>query len=257
MVKLVEIVGVPISFDEEVAGLHYDDQQVSWRGGSSTVKLADLTPALLNKSLRYPEVVYAKHLGMELACHHDCWPQDYYLDIMTIPVGLLGIEYIKTHIFHTSECAGVMASVIQVYAGRLTVVMQRNRPKQDRFEIETYVDEVIKADVRPGEKLAIPAGYMYTFVNTGSLPVVFARLTKKEHEIDYRMISRENGMAYYLIAKNARLEMVPNPRYRNMVPVKKVKLADLNDSVCYAPDVEKCLYEEVYADAARFNNIWI
>jgi oxalate decarboxylase/phosphoglucose isomerase-like protein (cupin superfamily) len=176
---------------------------------------------------------------------------------VTVPVGLLGIEYIKTHIFFTTERAGMMASVIQVYTGKLTVVMQRNRPKQDRFEIETYVDEVIKVDVRPGEKLAIPAGCMYSFVNTGAVSVVFARLTKKEHEIDYGMISRVNGMAYYLIAKNARLEMVPNPRYRNMVPVKKVKLSELNDRVSYSPDSEKCLYEEVHADSRRFNNIWI
>lgn len=255
MVKLVEIVGIPLNFDEEVAKLYYDEQQVQWRGGKSTVKLTDLTPALLNKALKYPENVYAKHIGMQLACH-DCWPADYYLDLLTIPVGLLGIEYIKTHVFYTEDCPGMVASVVQVYVGKLVVIMQRNRPKHDRYDIETYVDEVVKIELKSGEKLAIPTGYMYMFVNTGSVPVVVARLIKKEHQIDYGIIRRENGLAYYLIAKNARLEMVPNPRYRNMVPVKKIKLADLNERTGYVPQEDKCLYEEVYADVARFANVW-
>lgn len=253
MLKQLEIAGIPLSLDELTERIFVDESRVSY-GKSGNVRLIEISPVLLNKALRYPEVVCTYYTNLRLSDEPE-WPNDFAFDVINIPVGLLGIEYIKTHVFGTDPATGSIACVIQVFSGELTILMQRNRPKQDRFDIDTYVDEVTLVQLGAGEKVAIPSGVLYTFVNAGLVPAVFARIQAADHVVNYQTLSRECGLSYYLISKNARMELVPNPRYRGIAPVKKVKSKDLNTRSNYVPDSGKCLYDEVKSNREVFENL--
>jgi oxalate decarboxylase/phosphoglucose isomerase-like protein (cupin superfamily) len=243
MLALAEIAGLPVSLADDGEVLQFNLQEVCCNT-AKRVKLLDISPSLLNKSLRYPEVVYMHHSRVLLRADESSWPDVYSYDIITIPAGLLGIEYIKTHIFYDAGAEGKAACVVHVFSGTLTIMLQKNKPKLDRFDIETHVEEAMLIMLKQGQKAAIPAGYYYTFVNTTESPVVFARIVANEHTIDYTLLKRENGLAYYLISKNARLELVNNPRYRTLAKVKKVNAAELNTRCSYSPDDQSPLYAE-------------
>lgn len=255
MVTLSLLGGAEIGFDENSDRIRYDQNHISC-AQIRDVRLQDINPVLLNKSLRYPEYVYSHHNRLTPNAQNSNWPENCGFDLIAIPVGLLGIEYVKTHVFYAEPERGNLACVVQVFNGTLTVLLQRNKPKKDIFDIDTHVEQMFLTKVKAGEKVAIPAGYMYTFINTSNSPVVFSRVIGNEHILDYSKIRRENGLAYYVIAKNARTEMVANPRYRTLSPVRKISLADLNANCEYKPNNEVGLYDEVCSEADKFNYLW-
>jgi len=242
MTVLSQVSGLPISVCDEVEDLLYSDEDVDC-GQGVNVSLREIAPSLLNKALLYPELVYKCHRSVRMKTHCEEWPASYQYDVVYLPDGLLGIEYIKTHIFY-GQMATSTASIIQVFTGQLTIMLQKNRKRQDIYDIETHVEEAMMVDVEPGMKVAIPAGYFYTFVNTGPDPVVFARVVAREHIADYEYLRRENGLAYYIISKNARKEIVVNPRYRTVPDIKQVPAQVLNTTTTYKPQGRNPLYSD-------------
>lgn len=241
MLTYLDIAGLPIGIDSASEEIVFDSDEVTCT--QNVVKIEDLSPALLNKSLRYPQNVYTHLNGLRRITDDTVWPDVYSHDIVFLPVGLLGIEYIKTHIFYSKPQGGKIACLVQVLAGELTVILQKNAP------LKTIYDEVIAedsriVDVKTGEKLAIPAGYYYTFINTGTEVVIFSLIVHKEIVIDYSQLRIKNGLAYYVIAKNARQELVTNPKYRTHVEIKKVRADELNCFSGYQPDIDMSLYQE-------------
>lgn len=255
MVTLIDLAGLPISINLEKESLIYDVTNVNCNCAKH-VSLGELSPSLLNKAISYPKVVYQHHYNVVMAQDVSRWPSDLKYDVIFIPAGLLGIEYNKTHIFYTPATIGKIASVIHVINGVLTVFLQKNRPKIDKFQLETHVEDAKLINVNAGEKLAIPTGYYYTFINSEIEPVVFALITStSDQTIDYKSLFKENGLAYYLIAKNARREIVANPRYRSHVDVGQVNAHEINERMSYRPTEEVSLYEEVLDAAKTLQNM--
>ncbi len=241
MTVLTQLAGLPLSISDEAEDLHYSDEEVDC-SACGTIKLRDISPSLLNKSLMYPEQVYKHHKEMKLRTHSNL-SGNYTYDVIYLPDGLLGIEYIKTHIFFAPESKPI-ASIVQVLSGNLTVLMQKNRQKQSIYDLESHVDEAILVEASEGEKVAIPSGFYYTFVNTSSEPTAFARVVSEEHLANYEALRRESGLAYYLISKNARQEVVVNPRYRTVPDLKSLTVTEVNTRTSYSPNCENPLYEE-------------
>lgn len=213
MQSLQAICGLPLTYNEENGQLYLDNDV--YCEGVKEVKLSELVPTLLNKSLRYPESVYQYHQRVmrRLDFETKKWEDNLRYDIFVLPSGLLGIEYIKTHVYYTDMVANRYACIVEVQYGELTIVMQKNMPKGD-LDFDTHVEAASVITAKAGEKLAVPTGYLFTFVNVGLTSVVFTVLRIKEQIYDYRKLNREQGMAYFLIAKNAKAEVVTNPRYR-------------------------------------------
>lgn len=243
MHTLTDIAGIPLSLDDEYTDLIFDTAEVQC-AASTDVPLTDIIHALLNKSLRYPEDVYSHHSRVFRRCDSEVWPEQMTYDLLFIPAGLLGIEYTKTHIFHINAAFAQVACVVHVLDGTLTVIMQRNKMKDNPFDMTTVAEDVQMVEVHAGDKAAIPAGVYYTFINAGEVPVVFARVIMQEHVVDYQSLRRENGLAYYYISKNARPELVKNSRYREVAEVKHIHVDELNDRNQYKVDSAP-LYEEV------------
>lgn len=224
MIDLYSTSSLPIQFDFCKSGFVFQEC-VSCRN-QIKVSLANLIPALLNKSLRYPEVVYEENEDMYSIEDAEMFDKHtLHYDIVALPAGLLGIEYIKTHIYYTPENKGKIATYVECLYGILTVLIQKNEPK-DELDFDTSINEGIMIKLRKGEKIAIPTGYYYTFINTRNTPAIFSRAYKDKGTIDYKALGHEQGLGYFAIRKNARAEIVFNPKYRYVPKIKKYTPSD-------------------------------
>lgn len=211
MIDLSVHCGFSVSYDEITGDIFLED---NCKFKDEHVNLRQLEPILLNKFLKYPEQVYRKLLNV---CPADLnFDDNLAYNIYEIPNGLLGIEYIKTHIYKTEFKANKYACVIQVIQGQLTVLIQKNSDNEySDMSVNKEVEDINVIEVEKGDIISIPTGVYYTFINTGNNKVIFAKLTIGEPiTVDYASMVREKGLAIYIISKNARLEIVSNPKYR-------------------------------------------
>ncbi|MFQ5492942.1 MAG: glucose-6-phosphate isomerase family protein [Candidatus Dojkabacteria bacterium] len=222
MVDLSDTCCLDIGFDPNNNSLVFSNDVTQKK--SKRILLKNLSPALLNKSLHYPEMVYEEHVQVFHIEDNGIPEKGLYFDIICIPAGLLGVEYIKSHIYFSpnDKEGGKCSTVIEVHHGNLTVIMQRNLPREE-FDIHTAVEEGLIVKLSKGEKLAVPQGYFYTFINTEVDPVVFVRIHRGNGVVDYSILKKEKGLAYYCIRKNARQEIVKNPVYREVPQIRRIK----------------------------------
>ena len=209
MIDLSLIAGIPIFFDEERNSLVIDEPA---KCENERVHLNQLIYSLLNRYIKYPEIVYTQHKIVGQKEDEDTLVYD----VVTVPYGLLGIEYIRTHVFGCDESCGRADCIVQMLKGSLTVMLQKNIKSDDPYAFEKSVESVTFVEIKEGDKLVIPTGYVYTFINTSNNETaIFAKINSQSHtSIDYSKISKEKGLAYYIISKNARIETVPNPKYK-------------------------------------------
>lgn len=240
MVSLLDTCSLDISFDVENNKIVYGQNVLPV--STNRVTLKNLIPTLLNKSLSYPEEVYEEHTRIHSLEDLHWEDKDISYDIICLPAGLLGVEYIKTHVYYSPDEIEHKrySTVIEVNYGILTIIMQKNAPK-DELEFETRVEEGLMVKVHKGQKFVVPQGYFYTFINTEDIPVLFVRIYKKNGIVDYAVFKRERGLAYYCIRKNARQEIVHNPIYRNTPKIKEI--GNETYGQCFNINWEIALYE--------------
>lgn len=220
MLNLIDNCSLDIHYDLEADALLYGDQvRYDQR---QKVSLRQLTPVLLNKSLTYPEFVYEEYNGVFLEGDKLDHPMKLSYDLFHLPPGLLGIEYVKTHIY-ISPCSSEpdsISSIVEVLYGQLTIVLQKNEAK---IPCEPFpkIKEAYLVRLKQGERFVIPEAYYYNFVNTSDFPVIFSRAYRKYNMADYDAIRKERGLGYYCIRKNGREEIVQNPFYRNSPPIQE------------------------------------
>lgn len=223
MVDLTLPSGLPIKFDDLTEKFQYGEN-IRYQN-LNRIPLTSMLPGLLNKSLRYPETVYTEHKNIHLAQDDSIFSNSLFnYDLLMLPSGVMGVEFIRTHVFYSEICDDVQASlseIVEVLSGTLTVLLQRNTPKLDPFEFETKVSEGLVVKLTKGEKFSVPKGYFYTFINNRPRPVVFSRFYNNNCHSAYGSFSREQGLAYYAIRKNAKQEIVLNPRYREIPQIRK------------------------------------
>lgn len=254
MVNLQDTCCLDIYFDTKNQSIHYGEGV--YPSLTNRISLSNLIPTLLNKALMYPEVVYEEHRQVFHEQDRNLANDGISFDLITLPAGLLGIEFIKTHIYYSPKDEGgsKFSTVVEVHYGVLTVLMQKNAPKGE-LDFETSVEEGLVVKLKKGEKLAIPVGYYYTFINTQDNPVVFVRIFKKSGSFDYTYLKRENGLAYYCIRKNARQEIVHNPLYRDIPRIKKLPANSFLEEIGIS--VEQGLYAQLRTNKNQFlEQLW-
>jgi hypothetical protein len=209
MTDLSSSIGVSVLIDDDNGEIRFED---GLGIKENRVSLNEITPVLLNKYLKYPEVVYTQHSKIKTAKCNNC-EVDY--NVFMIPYGLLGVEFMKTHVFYTDLVESKYASLVEVLSGELSVIIQRNGDKEDEWDMNTYVEELKVIKLHKGNKLAIPTGVYYSFVNTGLSSTVFSVISSSNRSnIDYEVFRREKGLACFIISKNSKVATVTNPKYK-------------------------------------------
>lgn len=217
MISLEDICDLPIDYDDVQDKF---DVKVELNCCTKrTIPLSSITPTLLNKFITYPERVYD-----EYSVHKPENPEklndELKYDLLVIPSGLLGIEYIKSHIFYSpmSRMSDRIrfSTIVEGIQGTTTVLMQKNHASSEH----PTVKEGIMVKLNPKDKIGIPEGYFYTFINTGERGSLISRVYKSYSMIDYEDFDTK-GLAYFCIRKNAKLELVYNPQFKIIPNIKK------------------------------------
>lgn len=220
MQNLQDICDVPISYDDEEDSFNLPIE-LKLRN-KRTIMLESLTPTLLNRSISYPKKVYDEYsVDIEEGIANKLEEQLNY-DLMAIPSGLLGIEYIKSHVFYSPISAFAdrirYSTIVEGIQGETTIIMQKNV----YTDVHPTVQEGIIIELKPREKVGIPEGYFYTFINTGERSSLISRIYKSYNKVDYSCFKTQ-GLAYFCIRKNAKLELVYNPCFKDVPRIKRVK----------------------------------
>jgi hypothetical protein len=170
-----------------------------------------MMPILLNKFIRYPESVYSKYIYTPQDTKDKSGLKLYFIHL---PSSLLGIEYSKTHVYHSDHTKEKYASFAKVVSGNITTIIQRNGNSDADTNHSTFVDDVKLVSLKQNEKIAIPSGYYYAFINHSEEAAIISIICKTLKRLDYNELIKEKGLAFYIISKNSRMEIVANPRYK-------------------------------------------
>jgi hypothetical protein len=256
MVDLQLSSGLSIKFDELAEKFLYGDDITF--SSINRIPLASMLPGLLNKSLKYPENVYLEHRNICRKSDEEIFrTTGYNYDLLMLPSGLMGVEFIRSHIFYAACDGGQrLSEIVEVISGSLTILLQKNKEKIDEYEFDTSVSEGLVIRLTQGEKFAIPKGYYYTFINTRTKPVVFSRFYTKGCVCDYTLFKKEQGLAYFAIRKNAKQEIVLNPRYREIPQIRKTTPKDAQASLNPPVKSEEPLYVQIVSGASSFSS-WL
>lgn len=242
MLNFLDLCSLDIHYDLESNAILYGEHIKYTQ--FQKVGLKNLAPVLLNKSLTYPVEVYEEYIGVFHESDQAEAQVGLSYDLINLPAGLLGIEFIKTHVYYAPEKTDSdnISSIVEVLHGSLTILVQRNMCK-DQYDCYSRVNDGYLVKLNKGEKFVIPDGYYYTFINTSEDPVVFSRAYRKNCVADYNQLKKERGLAYYCIRKNGREEIVMNPLYRGTPQIKVVNCEHC--LIDHSLDTKRSLYDQI------------
>src|SRR5687768_4849551 len=98
MVDLQSCCSLSIKFDQRENVFHFS-QDLNY-DNENHIDLRDLIPVLSNKSLVYPEKVYVEYSRLKNSGDDGLFCSGLTYDVVCLPPGLLGIEFIKSHIYY-------------------------------------------------------------------------------------------------------------------------------------------------------------
>lgn len=167
---------------------------------TSVITIDDMRSQLLNEDLTCPEIFYKRYLDID---------KDYVFKDRNLKVNLLilfpnlaGIEYTKTL---ATRCSKYPRLFETVYGGG-TILIQKY---ESAIKNTTY-----KLQAKKGEKFIIPAGYTSTIVNTRQNANLIILEISSRQARPRIVLDDRSGMTYYVIRKNAKQEIVRNPKYK-------------------------------------------
>lgn len=164
------------------------------------ITIDDIRTQLLNKELNCPDIFYTKY--KELDNNNIYKDKGIKINFYTLQPNLAGIEYVKTRATRSQK----YPRIFDFSYGGATVLLQKYSGVRK--------NRVIKINVKKKDKIIVPAGYDIVVVNTrqnSNLVFVEYHNAKAKPKI---ALDERNGLAYYIIRKNAKQETVRNPSYK-------------------------------------------
>ncbi len=200
--------------------IKYDREELTSQGGmkfhinNHQVLLEDMVTQLLNEDVNYPEVFYSKYIQLDQDGMFD--NMNLRLNFYVMEANLAGVEFVKTKASKLSR----YPKILEIYHGGGTVLMQKYSQKKQEMDIISF-------KVKKGDKFIVPCDYNFTISNSKSNILICGEL----YASDARHVSRTDsyrGLAYYIIRKNGKTQLVRNPNYREVPKPRKVSLEKLN-----------------------------
>ncbi|KKR06075.1 MAG: hypothetical protein UT34_C0001G0115 [candidate division WS6 bacterium GW2011_GWF2_39_15] len=174
----------------------------------NSVGIDNIKHQLLNSEITCPEVFYTKYTGFDKDGIYK--EKGIKVNLFLVQANLAGIEFVKTKGLRMSK----YARILEVVNGAGTIQMQN-------FE-KSYEGDIITVSLKKDSKVIVPPDYAVCISNTRSNLLVINEIVHEDGlEIDE--LDDMNGMAYYVIRKNAKQEIVRNPTYRMVNPPRRVK----------------------------------
>ncbi len=146
----------------------------------------------------------------------------YRYDITVIPFHKIGKEDIKTAGHYHSKPRHSHLSfpeVYQVLYGAANYILQKKEGKK--------IKDVILAVAKKGQVVIVPPNYGHVTINASRETLVMANIVYGRFSSKYGDYIKKHGAAYYGIA-GKKIKFLPNPNYKNLPKLRKVKLKAKN-----------------------------
>lgn len=194
-INLKKSAGFPIIYDGDDLVV----KDFSFRD-SLVVGIDDIRNQLLNKELSCPDIFYKKYKVLD---DNDIYrSKGLKINFYTLKPNLAGIEFVKTR---ATKCNRYPRIFDFVYGGATVLLQNYVNPKNNR---------TIKIAVKREQKIIVPAGFSVVVANTRqNSNLVFAEYLSVKAKPKV-VLDERNGLAYYIIRKNAKQEIVRNPSYK-------------------------------------------
>ncbi len=197
--------------------LFYSEEELQPQGlslsGTTTVCIDDIRSQLLNEDLNCPEIFYKKYKDLDK--DEVFKSKNLKINIYLIFPNLAGIEYTKTF---ATRCLRRPRILEVIYGGGTVLLQKYDSPIKNR---------IIKSQVKKGQKIIVPQGYTCSIINSRQTSNLIV-LELIARDVSSRiMLDDRGGMAYYIIRKNAKQEIVRNPEYKIVSEPEKVQWEDI------------------------------
>ena len=195
-----------------------------------TVKYTkDIKSVLMEEPKSDNQEVYYAYRGISLHKDKDLF-QDCQLryDIIVIPPGTLGQEYVKTKGHEHEKIPGTEHTYPEVYLvlhGKINYLLQ-HRKTDDELGI---IDEVLVIEAASDDKVLIPPDYAHFSINADTETAVIANLVGTNFSSLYENIEKLQGAAYYLVKDNEKNGFVRNRLYRRVPNIRYLEPKDYPD----------------------------
>ncbi|MDD2577802.1 MAG: glucose-6-phosphate isomerase family protein [Candidatus Dojkabacteria bacterium] len=164
------------------------------------ITIDDIRPQLLNKELTCPDIFYRKYKNLD---NNDIYKsKKVKVNFYTLKPNLAGIEYVKTR---ATRCSKYPRIIETVHGGAIIILQNYEGPNKNR---------IIISSTKKKQKVIVPAGYALVVVNARqNSNLVFSEylFIKSRPQV---VLDVRDGLAYYVIRKNAKQEIVRNPNYK-------------------------------------------
>ncbi len=183
--------------------------------------LDEMRPQILNEDLQSPEIFYTKYSNLDSEGVFN--NRNININLIDVPSNVAGIEYVKTK---ATECS-THNKVVEIVSGGGIILIQN-------FSSSKEESTVVLIKVKTTEKIIIPAKYSYSLINNRTTPLIALEFlaSKAKNKLT---LDEMRGMAYYVIRKNAKQEIVRNPLYRIVNTKKKVDWNKFYKKCCITP----------------------
>ena len=209
-IDLKSISGLPITYENDQ--LYFKDFTFKEK---VSITIDDIRSQLLNQDLDCPEIFYDVYKWVDL--NSTFKSKNVRINIYCLRPNIAGIEYVKTKAMRCKK----YPKIIEILYGSGTILIQKYKSPKD--------NKVLKSTIKKGQKIIIPSEYDFTVVNTRqNTPLIFAEYSSI-HAISRIVLDDDSGMAYYVIRKNAKQEIVRNSNYKIVNEPEKIDCNKLSD----------------------------
>ena len=225
--------GLPIYFTGE------EIESDQFRSSSeSTIELDDIRPQLLNQELDCPDIFYTKYKDIDNSKER-FKKIDLRVNLYLMKPNLAGIEFVKSK---ATKCKSYARLFEIVYGGGNILLQKYVSPTENRF---------FRLQVKKGSKFIVPAGYAICIVNTRQASTLIALEISPRDGRTRVVLEEKRGMSYYIIRKNAKVEIVRNPSYKMVDKIEKIDMERVVDDMRITPKTP--LIKQVQRKSERYD----
>ncbi|MCD4756415.1 hypothetical protein K8R20_02260 [bacterium] len=196
--------GLPLFFNgESLLSEEYHPKEIS------TIHIENIILQLLNQDLDCPETFYTKYKAFDNQAQ-DLKNNNLRVNMYLMKPNLAGIEFVKTK---ATKCSSFPRLFEIVYGGGNVLLQKYISPIQNK---------VYRLQVRKGSKFIVPPGYSICMINTRQASTLIAIEISSKKALTRVVLEDKHGMSYYIIRKNAKVEIVRNPAYKIVNDIEEI-----------------------------------
>lgn len=178
---------------------------------TSTIHIEDIKPQLLNLDLDCPEIFYTKYKDFDNQAQ-ELKDNDLRVNMYLMKPNLAGIEFTKSK---ATKCSSFPRLFEIIYGGG-NVLLQKY--------ISPIHNKVYRLQVKKGSKFIVPPGYSICLINTRQASTLIAIEISCRKARTRVVLEDKRGMSYYIIRKNAKVEIVRNPAYKIINDIEEINI---------------------------------